>query len=87
MNETNTLDDLDDDNRSDTEAAGSDNSGDSVSVLDSVGAMADKDVERLRLRADVDAFLAHGGKIIEVPTNVIGDPPKKPVSSYGGQAL
>ena len=49
--------------------------------------MADKEAERLRLQADVEAFLARGGKIVEVPSNVIGDPPKKPVSSYGGQPI
>lgn len=88
MNEEDSLDDdLNDDNSSEIEEVDADDSSDSVSMSDSAAAMADKEAERLRLQADIEAFLARGGKIVEVPTNVINDPPKKPVSSYGGQSL
>lgn len=88
MNEKESLsDDLNDDDSSAIEVTDTDGSDDSVSMSDSIAAMADKEAERLRLQADIEAFLACGGKIVEVPTNVISDPPKKPVSSYGGQSL
>lgn len=88
MNEEESLDDdLNDDNSLEVEVTDADDSSDSVSMSDSAAAMADKEAERLRLQADIEAFLARGGKIVEVPTNVINDPPKKPVSSYGGQSL
>ena len=92
MSENESLnDDFDDDDSSEIETTGevtdTDDSDDGVSMSDAVAAMADKEAERLRLQADVEAFLARGGKIVEVPTNVVGDPPKKPASSYGGQSL
>jgi len=88
MNEKESLsDDLNDDDSSVIEVTDTDGSDDSVSMSDSIAAMADKEAERLRLQADIEAFLACGGKIVKVPTNVINDPPKKPVSSYGGQSL
>ena len=81
MNEKESLsDDLNDDDSSVIEVTDTDGSDDSVSMSDSIAAMADKEAERLRLQADIEAFLACGGKIVEVPTNVINDPPKKPVS-------
>lgn len=42
---------------------------------------------RQQLQSDVEAFLASGGKITEVPPNVVSDPPKKPQSNYGGQPI
>lgn len=38
---------------------------------------------RSRLAADVDAFLAQGGNIEEVPKDFRADPPKRPQSTYG----
>lgn len=89
MNEKESLNsNFDDDESTEIEATTEEaDTGDTVSMSDSVAAIADKEAERLRLQADVEAFLARGGKIVEVPTNVINDPPKKPVSSYGGQSL
>jgi len=53
-------------------------------IPDSVTA---KDAERKRLQAEVDAFLARGGKINQIAANVVADPPKKPESNYGGQPI
>jgi hypothetical protein len=38
---------------------------------------------RSQLAADVEAFLASGGNIQEVPKDYRADPPKRPESSYG----
>ena len=46
-----------------------------------------KEAERLRLQAEVEAFLASGGKINQIPPNVVADPPRKPESNYGGQPI
>lgn len=51
---------------------------------DSVSA---KETERRRLQAEVEAFLAAGGKINYIAPNVVADPPKKPESNYGGQPI
>lgn len=42
---------------------------------------------RKQLQSDVEAFLASGGRINEIPPNVVADPPKKPQSNYGGQPI
>ncbi len=42
---------------------------------------------RKQLQSDVEAFLAAGGRINEVPPNVVGDPPRKPQNNYGGQPI
>jgi hypothetical protein len=46
---------------------------------------------RQRIRDELDdqiaAFLAKGGKIMEVPANVSTDPPKKPAPDYGGRPI
>lgn len=38
---------------------------------------------RNQLAADLEAFLARGGNIEEVPRDFRADPPKRPESSYG----
>lgn len=45
--------------------------------------------ERLReqLANEVAEFLARGGKITQVESNVLADPPRKPPCNYGGQPL
>lgn len=45
--------------------------------------------ERLRgqLCADVEAFLARGGKIEQVEPHVTSDPPKKPDNNYGSRPI
>ena len=45
--------------------------------------------QRIRdeLEDQIAAFLAQGGKILEVPPNVTSDPPKKPSPDYGGRPI
>lgn len=46
-----------------------------------------KEEERQELDAQIEAFLASGGKIDYVEPNVLADPPKKPTSNYGSQPI
>lgn len=45
--------------------------------------------QRLRdqLSSDVEAYLARGGKIDQVDTNVSADPPKRPENNYGQRPI
>ena len=43
--------------------------------------------ERNRLRADIDAFLASGGKVTKVEAHFRADQPKKPQNNYGKGSL
>jgi len=54
---------------------------------DSQSTLLSKEIERKRLQAEVEAFLASGGAIQEIEPNVVADPPKKPESNYGGQPI
>ncbi len=54
-------------------------------VLDA--AANDKDEERRKIQADIEAFLGQGGTINQIDPNVMADPPKKPTSNYGGQPI
>lgn len=38
---------------------------------------------RSQIEADLEAFVAKGGNIVEVPRNYRADPPKKPENNYG----
>ena len=40
-----------------------------------------------KLMHDINEFLAKGGKIHQVETNVSADPPKKPESHYGQRPI
>ena len=71
-------------------------SGDNINktdneIADPIGASETGAKEKARLRAqlnaDMEAFLAQGGKIAEVGSDVMADPPKKPSSNYGGQPI
>lgn len=80
MNET---DDYDDDNSVEDEI-----DMDDVSAIDDPGSqLSAKERERQRLQEQIDAFLASGGQIQQIDSNVIADPPKKPESNYGGQPI
>lgn len=48
---------------------------------------AAREAMRRQLQSDVEAFLARGGRISEIPPNVVADPPRKPQSNYGGQPI
>ena len=56
-------------------------------VSDAAQLLVNKDAERERLQADVDAFLARGGEINRVDSAMIADAPKKPEVKYGGQPI
>lgn len=88
MNENEEMDDSFDDEGVDHQMTSTSvESGDKVSMSDLASAMADKDAERLQLQSDIEAYLSRGGTIVEIPNDVVGDPPKKPMSSYGGQPI
>jgi hypothetical protein len=46
---------------------------------------------RLRLRAkvqdEIEEFIKSGGQIQMVDNNVLADPPRRPVSNYGGRPI
>lgn len=46
-----------------------------------------RDSMRVKIRSDVEEFLANGGAIREIAPNIVADPPKKPQSNYGGQPI
>ncbi len=46
-----------------------------------------KDAERKLIQAEIEAFLQQGGRITQVGTDVMKDPPKRPESNYGGQPI
>ncbi|MFL0811120.1 MAG: hypothetical protein K6L76_11950 [Agarilytica sp.] len=62
-------------------------SSDSEADIEGDGGLSAKEAERLRIHAEVEAFLAEGGEITTVDTNVMTDPPKRPESNYGGQPI
>lgn len=49
--------------------------------------ISSRDHLREELQGDVEAFLAAGGQINHIPSNVTADPPRKPQSNYGGQPI
>jgi len=49
--------------------------------------VAAREALRQQIQSDVEAFLARGGVISEIPPNVVSDPPRKPQSNYGGQPI
>jgi len=46
-----------------------------------------KKTEQDELSLQIEAFLGSGGSINLIEPNVLGDPPKKPVSNYGSQPI
>ena len=49
--------------------------------------IAAKEAERARIQAEIEAFLSGGGKITQVGTDVMNDPPQRPQANYGGQPI
>lgn len=82
-------DDYDDDVIDNDDADVSDDSYTRISTLaDSDSASAiERERARRQLESDIEAFLASGGKIQTIDSNVMADPPKKPQSNYGGQPI
>jgi len=69
-----------------SDTAGSSES-ETVTTADSGSSLALKTQEREKIQSDIEAFLASGGKINSIDSNVVADPPKKPSSSYGSQPI
>ncbi|MCC6074970.1 transcriptional regulator SutA [Pseudomonas sp. GCM10022188] len=46
-----------------------------------------KQKERDALAKAMEEFLARGGKVQEIESNVVADPPKKPDSKYGSRPI
>ena len=49
--------------------------------------LAARNKVRQSMQADIEAFLAKGGKIQTIDDNVMADPPRKPTSSYGSRPI
>jgi len=54
---------------------------------ESVRTMDAQEAVREQLESDIEVFLASGGCVQEIDTNVMADPPTKPVSKYGGRPI
>lgn len=67
----------DDDSAEDTE----------VVVSDEAFNLATKNKARDELARQIEEFLAHGGKINLIESNVTADPPRKPTNSYGSHPI
>ncbi len=55
-------------------------------VLEEVSAAA-KAREREALAKQMEEFLARGGKVQEIDSNALGDPPRKPDGKYGSRPI
>lgn len=75
------------DSANDGEVEATESSDGSHTVGDVTSSLLAKDEERRKIQSDVDAFLAAGGQIQSIDKNVVGDPPRKPESSYGSQPI
>lgn len=49
--------------------------------------VASRQKMREEMAAEVEAFLARGGKIAQIEPNVTADPPRKPDSDYGSRPI
>ncbi len=70
-----------------TKAAAEPGTGSPAGELEKLGSdvhsVTAREPLRSRLAGDVEAFLAQGGNIEEVPKDYRADPPKRPQSTYG----
>lgn len=82
MAEKDQIDSVDDDEVEDIESIDS-----SHTVGDSASSLLAKNEARRKIQSDIEAFLAAGGQIQSIDKNVVGDPPRKPESSYGSQPI
>ena len=51
------------------------------------GSQAAREALREAKASDDEAFLARGGRIQEVASDVMGDPPRKPQTNYGSRPI
>lgn len=77
------------DSETDTEANASSGSGPAPAAEDSPDERTVASRQKLReeMAADIEAFLARGGKIAQIEPNVTADPPRKPDSDYGSRPI
>lgn len=74
-----------------TEAAASGGGGGGAAAADADAAdertVASRQKLREEMAAEIEAFLARGGKISQIEPNVTADPPRKPDSDYGSRPI
>jgi hypothetical protein len=75
------------DNESETDLAPEDEQDEAPLTDVSFGSAEAHRKLRESLNAEVEAFLARGGQIKTVDDNVMGDPPRKPQTSYGSRPI
>lgn len=77
----------------DDEAVGNNEEDEGVTADDLAAAasahssLAARNKVRDAMQAEIEAFLAKGGKIQQIDDNVMSDPPRKPVSNYGSRPI
>lgn len=83
----------DDDGKIDTELVADTDDDEEVSADELAAAasahssLAARNKIREAMQAEIEAFLAKGGKIQQVEDKLMGDPPKKPTSNYGSRRI
>jgi len=56
-------------------------------AVDEMPSLEAKQKEREALDRAIQEFLARGGRVQEIGTNVLADPPKKPENKYGSRPI
>ncbi|MEH6800975.1 MAG: hypothetical protein V7681_16925 [Halopseudomonas sabulinigri] len=80
--------DSDDDSDSDGEVVTSKPRKKNAPAEDSDGVSVEaKERERDMLARQMEEFLSRGGKVQEIDSNVVSDPPRKPDSKYGSRPI
>lgn len=86
--------DVEEEGEADTEteasaSTGGSSGGSTAAAEDSAEERTVASRQKLReeMAADVEAFLARGGKIAQIEPNVTADPPRKPDSDYGSRPI
>lgn len=79
------LDDGDDD--SEGEVATSKPRKKNAPVEEEGASVEAKDRERDMLARQMEEFLSRGGKVQEIDSNVVSDPPRKPDNKYGSRPI
>lgn len=95
--ENDTVEAADDDSDDESYSAASSSDYDGDSDDDSSSASSDdhlvdysvksRETARAALNAQIEEFLARGGKINLIDNNVTADPPRKPTSNYGSRPI
>lgn len=72
---------------SDDEAEAETESVEDLVAAAASASLAARNKVRESMQAEIEAFLARGGKIQTIDDNVMADPPRKPTSSYGSRPI